>query len=443
MGSSSVVYVVGHRNPDTDAIASAIGYAWLLSERDGLNTQAARAGSINKQTRFALDTFGMPAPLLLEDASPRFESIVQNIPPLNPAEQLAEAWQFTARTNRIAPVIDIYRRPLGMVTGQSVFEYLSKRLNMADEPFRELIRVPCGEACDRLVPKFKAADRISDHRDSVLRDQRDDFWVVDRDGKYMGTCTRADMMKPPRVKLVLVDHNEAAQSVEGLLEAELLEVLDHHRLGTTVTSMPIAFHVDITGSTSTLVAERMRMARLTPPAGVAGMLLSGLISDTLMFKSPTTTPRDKASAVWLAWHAFGVDEADDKMSEYGEALLRTGADLSKRSAQDIVQADFKMFESGQVKFGVSQVEVTNFNAVMDREAEVRSALETLREQKALNFTALMITDIVENDSLLICAGDVRYFERLPFARKGDNVWDLPGFVSRKKQLLPMLLGMFE
>jgi manganese-dependent inorganic pyrophosphatase len=307
MTTLETVFVVGHKNPDTDAIASAIGYAWLLRERDGLQTQPARAGSINKQTRFALDTFSMTAPVLLEDASPRFESIVQNITPLNPAEPLAEAWQFTARTNRIAPVIDIYRRPLGMVTGQSVFEYLSKHLNMADEPFRELIRVPCGEACDRAVPRFLATDRISDHRESVIRDQRDDFWIVDRDGKYLGTCTRADMMKPPRVRLVLVDHNEAAQSVEGLMEAELLEVLDHHRLGTMYTAMPIAFHVDITGSTSTLVAERMRMARLTPPAGIAGMLLSGIISDTLMFKSPTTTPRDRASAVWLGWHAFGVD----------------------------------------------------------------------------------------------------------------------------------------
>ncbi len=443
MTTIETVFVVGHKNPDTDAIASAIGYAWLLRERDALKTQPARAGSINKQTRFALDTFGMPVPMLLEDASPRFESIVQNITPLNPAEPLAEAWQFTARTNRIAPVIDIYRRPLGMVTGQSVFEYLSKHLNMADEPFRELIRVPCGEACDRAVPKFLVTDRISDHRDSVLRDQRDDFWIVDREGKYLGTCTRADMMKPPRVRLVLVDHNEAAQSVEGLLEAELLEVLDHHRLGTMYTAMPIAFHVDITGSTSTLVAERMRMARLTPPAGVAGMLLSGVISDTLMFKSPTTTPRDRASAVWLAWHAFGVDEADQKLAEYGDQLLRTGADLSKRSAQDIVQADFKLFEAGQVKFGVSQVEVTTFNAVLDRHAEVLAALGALQEQKNLNFVALLITDIVENDSLLICAGESRYFERLPFSRKSDSIWDLPGVVSRKKQLLPMLLGMFQ
>jgi manganese-dependent inorganic pyrophosphatase len=182
---------------------------------------------------------------------------------------------------------------------------------------------------------------------------------------------------------------------------------------------------------------------LTPSAGVAGMLLSGLISDTLMFKSPTTTSRDKASAVWLSWHAFGVDEADEKLQEYGEALLRTGADLSKRSAQDIVNADCKIFEAGNVKFGVSQVEVTSFNAVLDREAEVRAALSALQEQKNLNFAALLITDIVENDSLLVCAGDTRYFERLPFSRKGESVWDLPGVVSRKKQLLPTLLGMFE
>jgi manganese-dependent inorganic pyrophosphatase len=438
-----MIYVVGHKNPDTDAIASAMGYAWLLHERDGANTVAARAGSVNGQTRFALDTFGLTAPTLLEDASPRFESIIQQISPLNPAQPLAEAWEFTARTKRIAPVVDIYRRPLGMVTGQSVFEYLSKHLNMANEPFSELIRVPCGHACDRAVPKFFAADRISDHRDSVVRDQRDDFWIINRDGTYMGTCTRADMVKPPRVRLVLVDHNEAGQSVEGLFEAELLEVLDHHRLGTINTAMPIAFHIDITGSTSTLVAERTRMARLTPPAGIAGMLLSGIISDTLMFKSPTTTPRDKASAVWLAWHAFGVDEAETRMQAYGENLLRAGADLAKRSAQDIVQADFKIFESENVKFGVSQVEVTSFNAVLDRDEEVRAALRTLQENRNLQFAALMITDIVENNSLLVCAGDARYYERLPFSRKGDNIWDMPGVVSRKKQLIPMLLGMLE
>ena len=441
--NTTPIYVVGHKNPDTDAIASAIGYAWLLHARDGQESVAARAGSINAQTRFALDTFGLPPPMLLEDASPRFEQVLHAIEPLNPAQPLAEAWEFAARTRRVAPVIDIWRRPLGMVTGQSVFEYLSRHLNMADAPFSELIRVPCGEACDRNVPRFFVTDRISDHRDTVMRDLRDDFWVVDRDGKYVGTCTRADMMKPPRIKLVLVDHNEAGQSVEGLVEAELLEVLDHHRLGTVNTAIPIAFHVDVTGSTSTLVAERMRLARQTPPPGVAGMLLSGIISDTLLFKSPTATQRDRGSAIWLAWHAFGVDEAEQQMQTYAEQLLRAGADLSKRSAQDIVQADFKMFEAGAVRFGVSQVEVTHYDAVLEREAEVGAALRAQQQQKNLNFAALMITDIVQNNSLLVCVGEARYYERLPFSRKSANLWDLPGVVSRKKQLLPLLLGMFQ
>jgi manganese-dependent inorganic pyrophosphatase len=306
-----------------------------------------------------------------------------------------------------------------------------------------LIGVPSGEACDRQVPKFPCTDRIGDHRDNVIRTQLDDFWVLDGDSRYVGICTRADMMKPPRVKLVLVDHNEAAQSVGGLLDAELLEVLDHHRLSTINTTMPINFHVDVVGSCSTLVSERMRIARLTPPPDVAGMLLSGLLSDTLVLKSPTTTPRDRGSAMWLAWHAFGVDDAERKMQEYGDALLRSGADISGRSAGDMVRADYKQFESGPVKFGVAQIEVTSFNAVMNRLDEILSALRSMQEQRGLSFAALMITDIVQNNSLLACAGETRYFERLPFSRLSAGVWDMPGVVSRKKQLLPTLLGMLQ
>ena len=267
--------------------------------------------------------------------------------------------------------------------------------------------------------------------------------VVDGAGGYVGICTRADMMQPPRMKLILVDHNEAGQAVSGLLDADLLEVLDHHRLGTINTTIPISFHVDTVGSCSTLVSERMRIARLTPPPEVAGMLLSGLLSDTLVFKSPTTTPRDRGSAMWLAWHAFGVDDAEQSMLVYGEALLRAGADISNRSAQDMVTADFKEFEAGAVKFGVAQVEVTTFNVVLDRMGEIRAALHTLQEHRGLNFAALMITDIVMNNSLLVCVGEARYYERLPFSRKGDAIYDMPGVVSRKKQLLPTMLGMLQ
>jgi manganese-dependent inorganic pyrophosphatase len=384
-----MIYVVGHKNPDTDAIASAIGYAWLLRERDRLDTVPARAGTVNAQTRFALDAFGAQPPVLLEDASPRFDSIVRRIDPLAPDTPLSAAWQLSAKSGRAAPIVEADGTPVGLVTGQSVFEFLSQHLDMTYTVFGKLISVPSGQACDMQVMKFPCTDRIGDHRDGVLRTQSDDFWVIDGDGRYVGICTRADMMQPPRIKLVLVDHNEAAQSVSGLLDAELLEVLDHHRLGTINTTMPINFHVDVVGSCSTLVSERMRIARLTPPPEIAGMLLSGLLSDTLAFKSPTTTTRDRGSAMWLAWHAFNVDDAERKMQEYGDALLRAGADITNRSADDMVKADFKQFEVGTVKFGLSQVEVTHFNEVVSRMDGIRAALRALQEQRGLNFAALM------------------------------------------------------
>jgi manganese-dependent inorganic pyrophosphatase len=443
MVRTDAVYVIGHKNPDTDAIASAMGYAWLRQNRDEETSIAARAGSINAQTKFALEYFGLQPPFLLEDAAPRFALIAHRVTPVHPARPLSAAWQLHASTERAAPIVDHENHPVGMVTGQSVFEFLSMRLDMLDAPFKELIRVPCGDACDTGAPKFLASDRISDHRGRILRTNREDFWVVNSDGGYEGTCSRVDMLQPPKLKLILTDHNELGQAVNGLNEAELIEVLDHHRLATVSTTLPIAFHIDAVGSCSTLVAERMRLARLTPPEGIAGMLLSGLLSDTLHFKSPTTTARDKASATWLSWIAFGVDGADKKLDEYAAQLLAAGADLSGRSAKDLVSADFKEFEAGKIKFGVAQVEVTNFQSLTERIGEVRKALNELREQRGLEFAALMVTDIVYSNSLLVCVGETRYLERMPFSRKDEGIWDMPGVVSRKKQLLPMLLGILQ
>ncbi len=437
------LYVVGHKNPDTDSIAAAIGYAWLLRERDGENAVACRAGTLRAQTEFALKHFGADTPMLLEDASPRFRAIANPVKPLAPDSPLSEAWRLSALNGRVVPVVDGSGLPVGMVTSQSVFNYLSQHLDMTDRPFRDLIRVPAGLACDSNVPKFKTNDRISDHRDRIIHTQYDDFWVVDSDGRYSGTCRRADMTQPPRMRLVLVDHNEANQAVNGLEEADLLEVLDHHRLGTVNTTTPISFYVSVVGSTSTLVSERMRLARLTPPPDVAGMLLSGLLSDTLVYKSPTTTQRDRAAGLWLAWMAFGVDDAEAKLDAYGEELLRAGADVVGRTAEELVSGDFKSFESGRNRFGVAQIEVTSFVPVNDRYDDIRAALNALCQQRGLELAGLMITDITQDTSLLVATGNQKYLERLPFSRKAEGVWDLPGMVSRKKQLLPILLGMLQ
>ena len=437
------IYVVGHKNPDMDTIAAAIGYAWLHRERDGEDAIAARAGSVNQQTAFALKNFEVEMPMLLEDAAPRFESIAHHVKPLTPFSPLAEAWRLSAETERAVPVVDGQNDPVGMVTGLSVFKYLSGHLDVADAPFRTLLNVPCGDACDTEAPKFNVYDRVSDYISSILNTERDDFWVIDSAGKYVGLCSRAEILHPPRKRLILVDHNEATQAVSGLAEAEVLEVLDHHRLATINTAMPITFHVDTVGSCSTLVAERMRMARLTPPPGIAGMLLSGLLADTLVFTSPTTTPRDRASGTWLAWMAFGVDDAEVNLQAYGVKLLRAGADLTGRSPEDIVTSDCKLFDHGPVHFSVSQVEVTSYQALTDHLADVRSALRGLQNMRNCDFSVLMVTDIVQNNSLLVGVGNGRWLERLPFSRKGEGVWDMPGVVSRKKQLLPTLLGILQ
>ncbi len=168
LDTQNLIYVVGHKNPDTDSIGAAIGYAWLIRERDGEPTVAARAGTINLQTKFALEYFNAPLPVLLEDASPRFESIAQRIEPLKPTQPLSEAWQLSARTRRAAPIVDEHCKPIGMVTGQSVFEFLSQRLDMPEALFGKLISVGCAKASDPNVPLFPVTDRISDHRESVF-----------------------------------------------------------------------------------------------------------------------------------------------------------------------------------------------------------------------------------------------------------------------------------
>lgn len=448
MNARDPYYVIGHKNPDTDSIASAIGYAWLLRERDNIDAIAARAGALNAQSKFALNYFQVEPPMLLEDAAPRFAAIAQPIASLRPDSPLHQAWQQYADNEHPVPIVTESGQPCGLVTGSSVFVYLSKHLNMSEAPFRALIDVPCEQACDRSVPMFNTNDRVIDLVDSLLRVRRDYFWVVDVDGNYVGICRRADMLKPPQIKMILVDHNEVSQAVNGLDQAELMEVLDHHRIGAISTTMPIAFHVDVVGSCSTLVAERMRMAALIPPPGIAGLLLSGLLSDTLIFKSPTSTPRDQSAANWLARIAFGASgsaDAEAKLRRYGEELLMAGADLTGRSARDLVSSDYKEFEAGKTKFGVAQIEVTSFSAIVepDQLKDIRDALKAQCEQHSLEFAALMVTDIVQNNSLLVLSHEVRQLAQLPFSRRGSGVFDLPGVVSRKKQLLPTLLGLLN
>jgi len=446
------IYVVGHRNPDTDTVVSAIGYAWLLRERDKLDVQPARAGQINPQTSFALKTFDVELPIILADASPRFASVAKAIEPLTPDRPLQEAWALVARTGRVAPIVDGQGKPVGLVTGASVFNFLSAQaadqLKSPDAlgriPFGQIVATPCGEAMERDVARFKVSARIRDALPRILRDARDTFWVVDDSDCYVGVCMKSDLLRPPRLKLILIDHNETSQAISGLDEAELLEVLDHHRLANPPTHMPIAFHVDPVGSSSTLVTERAMRTGLAVPRSIAGALLSGLLSDTLALKSPTTTDRDRVAAVQLAAWAFaGQGDPYKAMQDYGWQLLQAGAGLESRSIDSIVSGDYKGYDAVGLHFGIAQVEVTDLVEVESRLDDLRAALCAMEKNRNLHFAALMVTDIVGGTSCLVLCGDSHYLDGLPYARRADGTFEMPGIVSRKKQLLPAILSALQ
>ncbi len=447
------VYVVGHKNPDTDSIVSALGYAWLLRERDKLDARAARAGRIIPQTAFALSTFGLEPPPILTDASPRFKHVARPIEPLTPDRPLQDAWALIAENGRVAPVVDADRKPVGLILAASVFHFLTRQATgkpgkspgaLGEIPFGQVLATPCGEAAIPDIPAFETNTRIRDVLKRILRGERDTLWVVDAAGRYVGVCWKSDLLQPPRMKLILIDHNETSQSIGGIDEAELIEVLDHHRLANPTTHMPIAFYVDPVGSSSTLVAERIMRSGLAVPPDIAGALLSGLISDTLLLKSPTTTPRDRVASVQLGTWAFpGQADPYKAMLDYGWQLLSAGADLESRSVESIVSGDYKEYEAAGVRFAVAQVEVTEMREIEPELEAIRSALGALEKEHRLDFAALMVTDILETRSRLITRGTVHLLDGLPYARLDDGTFDLPGIVSRKKQLIPAILSVLQ
>ena len=444
----SKTYVIGHVNPDTDSIASAMGYAWLLRERDGTDVIAARAGALNPQTAWVLKTLNLEPPLLLTDASPRFQSVTQRLDSLRPEAQLGAAWTLASRTGGVAPVVDHDGKPYGMINGFSLFKYFSETLGPrpGDTTVREMMSAPCRDAADTTVPRFSENAHIRDMLNRILRDEYDDFWVVDDNGLYVGVARQRDILNPPRLQIILVDHNEPSQAIAALEEAELLEILDHHRLGNPHTHTPIRFTVDIVGSTSTLVSELTAEAGLSMPPNLAGTLLAGLLADTLILTSPTTTPRDKEAAQRLARWAFvgGSPLRGETIESYGQAVLSAGAGLSNRKPEDIVRNDIKPYEVGRFKLAIAQAEVTDLMQLSEHLEPLTQALNDLRDRRGLDFAMLLITDVVRGSSRLILSSNPPpVLADLPYPPLADGTRDAPGVVSRKKQLLPVVLGLLE
>ncbi len=445
---NNAIYVVGHINPDTDSIAAAMGYAWLLQDQ-GQNAIAARAGHLNPQTSWVLNHLGIESPMLLTDASPRFETISHRLNTAAPDHPLREVWSIANRTGGVAPIVDDEGKPFGLVTVISLFDFLSRTIG--SHPRREEMRVgelmdmPGREACDMTVPQFQASSRVRDALNRIMREEHNEFWVVDSNGRYIGICRQREALNPPRLQVILVDHNEPGQAIGSIDEADIIEIVDHHRLGNPSTRTPIRFTVDVVGSTSTLISERINDGGLSAPPELAGLLLAGLLSDTLILTSPTTTPRDHEAAERLSRWAFVVGSAlaGETVQAYGEKVIASGAGLATRKPEDIVNADLKVYEAGGQTFGVAQVEVTSLVELDEYLERLREALIHLRDAKGLSFAMLMVTDVVRGSSRLVMTSDVTGLGGLPYPKLPDGTLRAPGVVSRKKQLLPALLSALE
>jgi manganese-dependent inorganic pyrophosphatase len=446
---ASPVYVVGHVNPDTDSIASAMGYAWLLRERDGLDTIGTRAGAINPQTAWVLKFLSLDLPFLLPDASPKFETVYRRLDTTSPESPLREAWAIANRTGGIAPIVNADSTPYGLVTGRSLFNYIGKlvgpRLRGQEMSISEILDQPSKQAADTRVPRVQLGTRIRDVLNRLLREEADEFWVLDAQDHYAGICRQRDLLAPPRIKVVLVDHNEMQQAIGSLEEAELLEILDHHRLGNPSTHVPIRFTVDIVGSTSTLVSERIEDAGLSAPPNLAGLLLAGLLSDTLILTSPTTTPRDRQAAVRLSRWGFvgGSFLAGETVQSYGKKVLAAGTGLGARTPKEVVNGDMKIYSAGRYRFAIAQAEVSDLYELTEYLQPLAKALSDLRESKGLDFVMLMVTDVVRSSSRLLFNNPPMLLENLPYPPQPDGTRLAEDVVSRKKQLLPVILGLLE
>jgi manganese-dependent inorganic pyrophosphatase len=540
----SEILVIGHRNPDTDAICSAIGYAEFKRRTDLPEAVAARCGDTNDRIDFVLKTFGVPAPRFVADVSPKVADVMQRqIISVSAEATAAEALGLMdERDIRFLPVLDTGNRCRGLLSLFKLTKFLFPAANrlvdsrrvlsslsnltrtlhgeliVAHEPDeeqdltlmigamslesfaerldkykREKLAVVVGDRWDiqnlairegvRVVivtgglkieaktieaAKRKQVSLISSPHDTattaalcraavavkhVLNEEflcfREHaplaavraeatssgyqiFPVLDAQGQTVGILSKTDFLKTVSRKLILVDHNELSQAVEGADEVEIIEIIDHHRIGALTTHQPILFRNEPVGSTSTIVADCFFRHGVELPPPIAGLLLAGVVSDTLNLTSPTTTPRD-AEVLKKLEALAGVNAR-----EFTEKLFSSGSLLTLKTAPKAVTTDCKEYAEAGVKFSVAQIEEIGFDQFWKRKAELLEALEKYRERRRYLFSALLVTDVTTQNSLLAVVGDAAFISQIDYPKREPGIFELRDVVSRKKQLLPYL-----
>ena len=543
----SEILVIGHRNPDTDAICSAIGYAEFKRRTGMTEAVAARCGDTNDRIDFVLNSFGVPAPKFVADVSPKISDVMQRkILSVRPDSTAAEALRLMDEKNlRILPVMDAEQKCRGLLSlfklskflfpavsrhpgQQNSREVLSSLSSLARTLDGKLVVGIDAEREDELIlmigamglesfaarldkfPPEKSCVIVGDRRDiqniairegvrvlivtggievdaktaeaarkknvSVITSPHDTattaslcraavavrhvlneeflcfrenaplaavreeatasgylaFPVLDGEGQTVGILSKTDFLKTVSRKLILVDHNELSQAVQGADEVEIIEIIDHHRLGSMATQQPILFRNEPVGSTSTIVADCFFRHDVELPRTIAGLLLAGVVSDTLNLTSPTTTTRDAEILRKLE------EIAQVNARAFTEKLFASGSLLTLKPAPQAVATDCKEYAEAGFKFSVAQIEEIGFKQFWKRKDELLAALEDYRAKRAYLFSTLLVTDVATQSSLLLVVGDEKFIKRIDHPRLEPGIYELRDVVTRKKQLLPYL-----
>jgi manganese-dependent inorganic pyrophosphatase len=542
MGAVPLTYVTGHRNPDTDSIAAAIGYAELRSRLDPATTYLpVRLGELNAQTRWVLGHAGAAEPDLLPHIMLRVRDVMaQDFYAAGVDDAVREVGLTMAADKLdVVPIVDHDGKLVGVMTERALARrYIRESReasSLVDTPTRisaiasavsgeqvvgedvtvagrvwvfamatdfpesgiaagdvvvignredaqrrmiergvalmlvsnghtpgdEVLRAaheagtavvvspldsyvcgrmttlaaPCRALMDAEPLTVRGNDLLEDVTDEIKNVHYRAAVAVDRRGHPIGLVTRTDLVNPTPRDVILVDHAEQGQSVPGIEQAHIVEILDHHHIGSIETRLPVRATFDPVGSTSTLVLERFAQAGEEPSAPTATVLFGAILSDTVILNSPTTTDRDRDAVMWLEKY-LGLDA-----KQWGREMFESGSDAADAPAEALLGRDSKEYETADGPMCIAQVETAG-KVLVDRLGELRDALQAQHDKNGHVLSALMVTDILEKHTSLLVAGDVGAAERAFGTPADDGVLELPGVMSRKKQVAPQLLGAF-
>lgn len=433
------VWVLGHRNPDTDAICSAIAYA-ELKRTLGIQAAAGCLGPLNRETNYVLDYFGVEPPPPVTDVRARVTDMLRTgIASCVPGNTLQEAGRLMREKQiKTLPVVDGEGRLAGLLTTGDLAHYLLVELGLDAisgwARVQEILNIPVSAIMKKEgIVSFQDDELVDQVKKVMLETRYRNYPVVDEHDRFLGLVARYDLLALRRRQVILVDHNERSQAVPGIEQADILEIIDHHRLGDVQTGDPLYFRCEPVGSTCTIVGAIYQEQGIDPSPAMAGLLLAGILSDTVIFKSPTCTPKDRRIA-FLLGERTGID-----LESFGRAMFRAGSALAERPAREVLHEDFKEFRLGNYKVGVGQVEALGIDGLDDVKSGLLQEMREMAQDQHYDLILMMLTDIIQEGTELLVVGPE---ENLAAEAFGGEVRDghlfLPGVMSRKKQVIPPL-----